>query len=153
MSALRTKISELAWVAPGVVCAAVAVFLWGGTDQCDSGGCAVGTAMGVVSLPIVWLVSAILCAKLAAFLAARRRLSLGLFVPLVGATFAFLAAPLVAVAFSQRFLVSEVAVLAGSLFVFGAVVAAAWWGLKHGITLSPQAALPPNTSFERTREG
>jgi hypothetical protein len=108
--------------------------------------------MGVVSLPIVWLVSATLCVKLAAFLAARSRLSLGLFVPLVGAAFAFLAAPLVAVALSQRFLVPEVALLAGSIFVFGAVVAAAWWGLKHGITLSPQAALPPNTSFERTRE-
>ncbi len=153
MSALRTKISELAWVAPGAVCAAVAVFLLSDADQCDSGGCAVGTAIGVVTLPIVWLVSATLCAKLAAFLAARSRLSLGLFVPLVGAAFAFLAAPLIAVAPSQRFLVFEVAVLGGSLFAFGAVVAAAWWVLKHGMTLSPQAALPPNTSFARTREG
>jgi hypothetical protein len=153
MNTTRSRIRELAWVAPGVILLGLAAVLWSSDVGCDSGGCAVGLAMSTVALVVVWPIAALTCSKVAAWLSEKRRLSLFTFVAAVGAAGSFPCLPFVAVCLWRQFFVAEALFLWAFAFSTSAVIALLWWVFRVGFALAPAStALSPNTSLERTRE-
>ena len=154
MITLRSRLRELAWVAPGAILIAVAAVSWNSRESCDSGGCAVGVLMGIVVLAIAWPIAAVVCSKVAEWLSEKRRLNLFTFVAVVSVVGALPCVPMIAVSLWLEFQLSELLLLLVLALATSAAIAIVWWALRVGFALTTGAtALSPNTSLERTREG
>ena len=153
MNALRSRVREFAWIAPGAILLAVAAVFWGSRGSCESGGCAVGVVMGMVVLAIAWPIAAVVCSKVAGWLSEKGRLNLFTFVVAVSAIAALPCVPMVAVSLWSEFLLSESLFLLVVALATSTTIAIVWWALRVGFALSTSTtALSPYTSLERTRE-
>ena len=143
----------MAWLAPGVVFTGIAAIVWLDADSCDSGGCAVGMAIAMFALLIAWPVAAVICSRVAMWLADRRRLSVFNFVAIVFALGSLPFIPFVFVALWRQFFLSEAVILLAVAFAVSATIAMLWWILKFGFALVvSDRGMTPDKSLERTRE-